>query len=73
MEDVKEFGTSRRRECLEPLAEGVLHLLESHGQTLVRRNDLEYDAALWLLDPELPAATELPRPRRPSPRSSWSS
>jgi len=36
---MKEFGPSRRREGLEALAEGLLHLLEGHGWTVVREAD----------------------------------
>ena len=35
-EDVEELGASRRREGLEALAEGLLHVLEGHDRTLVR-------------------------------------
>jgi hypothetical protein len=37
--DVQEFSASRRRERLEPLPEGLLHLLEGQGWTPISRAD----------------------------------
>jgi hypothetical protein len=46
-EDVEEFGASPRREGLEALAQGLLHLLEGHAWTVVRLGDWRF-STLWL-------------------------